>query len=143
MSSSARQNLRNFSHPLSLVTDAGEELLRARDYAAFAHNVADGHHLINRSAEMAVYLEIGSRRQDDSCHYPDIDLHVCGDADYTHKDGTPCPATPGCICRSVSLAAARSCAKLPVPRDVAHLSRAAPLKPQARDPVQRTPQPQP
>ncbi|MCX7515360.1 cupin domain-containing protein [Frateuria hangzhouensis] len=77
------------SGELVLVTDAGEQPLRAGEYAAFAKNVADGHHLINRGSETAVYLEIGTRSDDDACHYPDIDLYVEGSGGFTHKDGTP------------------------------------------------------
>ena len=49
------------SGELTLITDAGEQTLRAQDCATFAKGVPDGHHLINRGAETAVYLEIGSR----------------------------------------------------------------------------------
>ena len=77
------------SGELTLITDAGEQTLSTNDCAAFPKNVPDGHHLINRGDEMAIYLEIGTRSADDSCSYPDIDLHVDGDAGYTHKDGTP------------------------------------------------------
>ncbi|MEO5812466.1 MAG: cupin domain-containing protein [Rhodanobacter sp.] len=75
------------SGALTLITDAGEQALRAGDCAAFPRNVPDGHHLINRGVETAVYLEIGGRRGDDVCHYPDIDLHYDGAVGhYTHKD---------------------------------------------------------
>jgi len=77
------------SGELTLITDAGEQMLQANDCAAFPKNVPDGHHLINRGAAMAVYLEIGTRSADDSCSYPDIDLHADGHAGYRHKDGTP------------------------------------------------------
>ncbi|HEV7123502.1 MAG TPA: cupin domain-containing protein [Rhodanobacter sp.] len=78
------------SGELVLITDAGEQLLVAQDCAAFPKNRADGHHLVNRGSEMAVYLEIGSRSPTDRCHYPDIDLHSDSAADgYTHKDGSP------------------------------------------------------
>lgn len=78
------------SGELALITDAGEQVLRAGECAAFPKNAADGHHLINRSAAIATYLEIGSRCAADSCMYPDIDLHSpAGDGGYTHKDGTP------------------------------------------------------
>ena len=77
------------SGELTLITDAGEQLLRGGDCAAFPRNVPDGHHLINRSNTMAVYLEVGSRRDDGACNYPDIDLHLeRADVGYTHKDGT-------------------------------------------------------
>ncbi len=76
------------SGELTLVTDAGEVMLRAGDCAAFAKNVADGHHLINRSSEPAVYLDMGTRQEGDVCTYPDIDLLASEDG-YTHRDGTP------------------------------------------------------
>jgi uncharacterized cupin superfamily protein len=75
---------------LTLITDAGEALLHAGDCAAFPKNIADGHHLINRSATAALYLEIGTRAEKDVCHYPDIDLRA-DHAGYSHKDGTPYP----------------------------------------------------
>jgi uncharacterized cupin superfamily protein len=81
------------SGELTLVSDAGEQTLRAHDCATFAKNVPDGHHLINRGTQTAVYLEIGSRHDDDNCHYPDIDLDYAGaSGHYTHKDGVPYPA---------------------------------------------------
>ena len=59
----------------TLVTDAGEEVLRAGDAAAFKAGEADGHHLLNRSDREAVLLEVGSRHPEgDSVDYPDIDL---------------------------------------------------------------------
>jgi uncharacterized cupin superfamily protein len=78
------------SGELILITDAGEQLLHAGDCAAFPKNLPDGHHLINRGAEMAVYLEIGTRSDEDACTYPDIDLHA-DERGYTHKDGTLYP----------------------------------------------------
>ena len=77
-----------------LVTDAGEEILRAGDCAGFKAGVKDGHHLQNRSQRDAVILEIGSRKTaDDEGEYPDIDLRFLkGRAGYSHKDGTPYPA---------------------------------------------------
>jgi uncharacterized cupin superfamily protein len=71
-----------------LVTDAGEEVLRAGDCAAFKAGDPDGHHLINRSDRDAVVLEIGSSIAGDEVDYPDIDLRA-DDAGYSHKDGTP------------------------------------------------------
>ncbi len=74
-----------------LVSEAGEQVLRAGDFAGFPAGAADGHHLQNRSAAPAVILEVGSRRPgEDACHYSDIDLHLPrGRASYTRKDGTP------------------------------------------------------
>ena len=50
---------------LVLVTDAGEQTLHAGMAAGFPAGKADGHHLINRSAAPAVYLEVGDRTAGD------------------------------------------------------------------------------
>src|SRR5690349_22948447 len=44
-----------------LVEDAGETPLRAGECAAFPKGTRNGHHRINRSSAIAVYLEVGSR----------------------------------------------------------------------------------
>jgi uncharacterized cupin superfamily protein len=73
-----------------LVTDAGEEILRAGDCAGFKAGVKDGHHLQNRSGRAALVLEIGSRKAEDEGEYSDIDMRFSrGNAGYTRKDGTP------------------------------------------------------
>jgi uncharacterized cupin superfamily protein len=74
-----------------MVTDAGEELLRAGDCAGFKAGRPDGHHFQNRSGAQAVLLEIGSRRPGgDGADYPDIDLILAvGAKAYTHKNGAP------------------------------------------------------
>jgi uncharacterized cupin superfamily protein len=75
-----------------LVEDGGETALRAGDAAGFKANVANGHHLINRSGRDAVYLEIGTRSKHERAEYPDVDLLVIRDekgARYMHKDGRP------------------------------------------------------
>lgn len=77
-----------------LVTDAGEEVMRAGDCAGFKAGVADGHCLQNRSDKDALLLEVGSRRThepDYACDYPDIDLTIPAGAGggYHHKDGAP------------------------------------------------------
>jgi uncharacterized cupin superfamily protein len=78
-----------------LVTDGGEQTLRAGDCAGFPAGVANGHHLQNRSGAEAVLLEVGSRRAaEDGADYPDIDLMlVNGETGYRHKDGRPYPDT--------------------------------------------------
>jgi uncharacterized cupin superfamily protein len=84
------------SGELVLVTDRGEEVLRAGDCAAFAKGVADGHHLINRSDGNAIYLEVGTRSPDDFCRYPDIDMMLDGrDGQFRRRDGTPYPPREG------------------------------------------------
>jgi uncharacterized cupin superfamily protein len=77
-----------------LVTDAGEEVLRAGDCAGFKAGEADGHHLQNRADRDAVLLEIGSRRPgEDAVDYPDIDLMLAkGQPGFRKKDGTAYPA---------------------------------------------------
>jgi uncharacterized cupin superfamily protein len=73
-----------------LVTDAGEETLKAGDCAAFKAGVPDGHHMQNRSGAEAVLLEVGTRNPGgDPVDYPDIDLLLRpGDKPWKHKDGT-------------------------------------------------------
>ena len=80
---------------LVLVTDDGEEILRAGDCAGFRGGTPDGHQLQNRSGKDALYLEIGSRRTEhDEVTYPDIDLRVPkGRGGFTHADGRPYGAT--------------------------------------------------
>ena len=75
-----------------LVTDAGEEVLKAGDSAGFKANDPDGHRIQNRSDADALILEIGSRREGDVAYYPDIDLQAKG-KDYLHRDGKPYPKT--------------------------------------------------
>lgn len=81
---------------LTLVSNAGEQMLRAGDCAGFRAGDADGHHLQNRTAAVAVFLEVGARNPEaDEVFYPDIDLHVLkGRAGYAHRDGTPYHANP-------------------------------------------------
>ena len=76
-----------------LVTDTGEEILRAGDCAGFKAGSKDGHHLQNRSSRDVVVLEIGSRKlAEDEGEYPDIDLRFLkGDEGFAHMDGTPYP----------------------------------------------------
>ena len=74
-----------------LVTDAGEEVLRAGDCAGFKANDGDGHCLQNRSGQDAVVLEIGSRVATSGGCYSDIDMMVMPGVGYTHRDGTPYP----------------------------------------------------
>jgi len=52
----------------------------------------DGHHLINRSAAVAVYLEVGSRDPRDLTTCSDVDMKsASADGRFVHKDGTPYP----------------------------------------------------
>lgn len=76
----------------TLVTDQGDVDLMPGMCAGFpAGGVA--HHLVNRSAEPVVYLEIGDRTPGDEGTYPADDLKAVLDADgrwiFTRKDGVP------------------------------------------------------
>ena len=73
-----------------LVEEDGETVLRPGDCAAFPKDVANGHHLDNRSERPCAFLAIDNRRGEGDCHYPDIDLVYDAAAKrYTHRDGTP------------------------------------------------------
>ena len=79
------------SGEVTLVTDAGEEILRAGDAAGFKAGVPDGHTFQNRSGKDAVLLEIGSRLEDDVAFYSDLDMKTTLDGGYAHRDGSPYP----------------------------------------------------
>jgi uncharacterized cupin superfamily protein len=77
-----------------LVTDKGEEPMRAGDSAGFKAGVRDGHCFQNRASADVVLLVVGSRNDEDHGEYPDIDLlatagRYSGKGRYLHKDGTP------------------------------------------------------
>lgn len=75
-----------------MVTDAGEEVMRAGDCAAFPAGVADGHHFINRSGAAARFLVVGSKAAREVATYSDVDLVVTVEgksATFTRKDGSP------------------------------------------------------
>jgi uncharacterized cupin superfamily protein len=74
-----------------LITDSGEETLRAGDSAGFKAGVKDGHHLQNRSSRDAVVLEVGSRKEQDEGEYSDIDMRFVRTGGFVRKDGTPYP----------------------------------------------------
>ena len=75
-----------------LITDAGETPLEPGLCAGFRAGAGDAHHLVNRSAEDVVYLEIGDRSAGDRATYPDDDLQAVmtgvGQWVFTHKDGS-------------------------------------------------------
>jgi uncharacterized cupin superfamily protein len=80
------------SGEVALVSDAGDEVLRAGDAAGFKAGDGNGHCLQNRGTAEARILEIGSRVVGDAAYYPDIDMVAPADgkpAEYTHRDGTP------------------------------------------------------
>ena len=70
----------------------GETVLRAGDCASFKAGVANGHGFENRSDASVVLFEIGTRTQNETVHYSDVDLRFerrDGVRQFVHKDGTP------------------------------------------------------
>jgi uncharacterized cupin superfamily protein len=76
-----------------LIDEGGETVLRSGDSAGFKAGDGNGHHLVNRSAEEALVLEVGARAPErDAVDYPDIDLVIPeGTRAYHHRDGRPYP----------------------------------------------------
>lgn len=75
---------------LTLIEDGGETVLAAGECAAFPKGTGNGHHLVNRTDRVAVYLEIGTRHPDDLTVCSDIDMMSSNaDGRFVHKDGTP------------------------------------------------------
>jgi len=77
---------------LVLVTDEGEQTLTPGMAAGFKAGDANGHHLINRSGQDALYLEVGDRTQGDEVDYPSGDIAgrwIDGKRVFTRRDGTP------------------------------------------------------
>jgi uncharacterized cupin superfamily protein len=76
----------------TLVTDAGEELLRPGMCAGFPASGC-AHQLVNRTDRDVVYLEIGDRTPGDQVVYPSDDLQASRGPDgtwgFARKDGTP------------------------------------------------------
>jgi uncharacterized cupin superfamily protein len=75
-----------------LITGAGEVALTEGMCAGFRAGDPNAHHLVNRTDEDVVYLEVGDRTPGDQAVYPDDDLQAAmveGAWRFTHKDGTP------------------------------------------------------
>jgi uncharacterized cupin superfamily protein len=75
-----------------LIEDGAETVLKAGNAAGFKANSPNGHHLVNRSAQDVIYLEIGTRAKHERAHYSDVDMMVVRDdkgARYIHKNGEP------------------------------------------------------
>jgi uncharacterized cupin superfamily protein len=76
---------------LVLVQNGGETVMQAGNAAGFKAGDRDGHHLQNRSNTEASFLAIGTRAQDDTCTYSDVDLinHTSGPRNwFTLRDGS-------------------------------------------------------
>jgi len=78
-------------HP-TLVTDDEEAILGPGCCAGFAAG-GRSHHLVNRTSEDVLYIEIGDRTAGDAVSYPADDLAAALNAEsrwvFTHKDGQP------------------------------------------------------
>jgi len=79
---------------LVLVTDSGEEIVRAGDSIGFPCGTRDGHHFLNRTSVDAKMLVVGSRNDADWGEYSDIDMkfhpgRYSGKSGYTRKTGEP------------------------------------------------------
>ena len=73
---------------VTMISDAGEEILGPGMTAGFPANNGDGHHLVNKSGADVLYLEVGDRPPKDDADYPDVDMLV-RNGKLVHKDGTP------------------------------------------------------
>ncbi len=75
----------------TLVTNAGETLLRPGMCAGFKAGTGDGHQLANSTESDVTYLEIGDRSAGDTVNYPDDDMQLVAGADgnrrFVRKDG--------------------------------------------------------
>lgn len=79
------------SGEITLETDDGEFVLQAGMCAGFPHG-GTAHHLINRSGDIATYLEVGDRSPGDTVTYPNDDLkavHTSSGWHFARKDGRP------------------------------------------------------
>ena len=77
---------------LTLVTDDGEEIMRAGHIAGFPAGSTNGHQIVNRSAHKAVFVEVASFDEQNTSTYPDHDLLLIPDGRgrrFVRKDGTP------------------------------------------------------
>lgn len=77
---------------LTLITEAGEVELSAGECVGFPAGRAEGHMIVNRTSQPAIYLEIGARSPSDTVTFPKDDLHgtkTDGIYRFTRKDGTP------------------------------------------------------
>ena len=75
-----------------LVEDDGESVLKPGDAAAWKANAGIGHHLVNRTTQDAVFIEVGSRSPQERVEYSDVDMVMTRDGPsprYTRKNNEP------------------------------------------------------
>lgn len=77
----------------TLVLGDDEFLMGPGDCVGLPAGTGLGHHLLNRSQETVVYLEVGDRSAGDQVMYPDDDLQAVSRSGegwrFLHKDGKP------------------------------------------------------
>lgn len=79
---------------LVLCEDHSETVLKAGEAAGFKANSGNGHCLINRTQQDAVYIEVGTRAPHETTVYSEIDMRLERDKNgirYLHKTGEPYP----------------------------------------------------
>ncbi len=77
---------------VTLIDDTGDQIIRAGEAAAFKAGDANGHHLQNRTDAPATYLIVGTRTNEDRCHYSDVDMLLTktkAGKTFTKRDGSP------------------------------------------------------
>ena len=75
----------------TMVQDAGPQIMRVGDCAAFPAGVPDGHNFINHTDTEARFLVVGSKAKSEVATYSDIDLRIeqaGGVNRFTYKDGS-------------------------------------------------------
>ncbi len=71
-----------------LIEDDGRVVMQPGDIAIFPKGAANGHHLVNESAQDCVFVAVG-RKPNSDCHYPDVDMHYDHPTQaYRRKNGT-------------------------------------------------------
>lgn len=74
-----------------LRTDAGDEVMRQGDCAAFPAGSTDGHCFINATQAPARFLVVGSRAPHEVVTYSDVDFRLetkGGEVKFTYRDGS-------------------------------------------------------
>ena len=75
----------------TLVQDEGETEMRSGDCAAFPAGHTNGHQFVNRTAQVARFLVVGTKARSEVATYSEVDLRVevgGGKTRFTYKDGT-------------------------------------------------------
>ncbi|MDT1061500.1 cupin domain-containing protein [Paracoccus sp. CPCC 101403] len=78
------------SGELTVIEDGIPTVIGPGDACCWKAGAPVAHCLRNHTDQPATYLIVGSRRPENICHYPGLDL-LATPAGYTHLDGTPYP----------------------------------------------------